>query len=569
MSLRTAIYVRVSTDDQRDSGYSIDSQIRELTNYCKKKKYDIVDIYNDAGYSGKNMNRPNIQRLLNDIKRGCIDIVLAVKVDRLTRSNYDGQNLLKTLEKYNVQLELIYEQYDIDNHYGEMMFGMNLLFAQRERKEISARTKKCLEEAVKEGKYPTQCPLGYVRNQLGHLEVDPVSSLVVKDIFELYASGMSMNAIAVIFEEEKRYNKKNTRWREDKIKKILNNPIYKGECHWRRSTTNGKNPIIVIPNHSPKIVSDELFDRCQEQIEKNKLGGYGKNINIFQSIVKCPYCSKTMSNYYTIKKRPSGDKEIFFVCCRVKSCKGHKKTYNTEKIENALIELLNLIAIDYKENKYSLLLPYQEKNSELNDINKALDKLEKEQKKLMELYLNSSIDIGIINDKSQSIQNEINKLNMKKVKLEEYDVNTKNYSLKEMLDNKNHSSIIGFDNAWNLLDRKDKKMLISKYIKSIEIESDDKHNIAIKKVNFYNEFIDNDINNLIDIAMKCIKESNKNLVIKKATTEKKFNENCYLSLTDNTTKLWDNLKNENAILYPIYDKDKILKDIRIKLDSVS
>ena len=221
MSLRTAIYVRVSTDDQRDSGYSIDSQIRELTNYCKNKKYDIIDIYNDAGYSGKNMNRPNIQRLLNDIKRGCIDIVLAVKVDRLTRSNYDGQNLLKTLEKYNVQLELIYEQYDIDNPYGEMMFGMNLLFAQRERKEISARTKKCLEEAVKEGKYLTQCPLGYVRNELGHLEIDPVSSLVVKDIFELYASGMSMNAIALKFEEEKRYNKKNTRWREDKIKKIL------------------------------------------------------------------------------------------------------------------------------------------------------------------------------------------------------------------------------------------------------------------------------------------------------------------------------------------------------------
>lgn len=271
MSLRTAIYVRVSTDDQRDSGYSIDSQIRELTNYCKKKKYDIVDIYNDAGYSGKNMNRPNIKRLLNDIKRGCIDIVLAVKVDRLTRSNYDGQNLLKILEKYNVQLELIYEQYDIDNPYGEMMFGMNLLFAQRERKEISVRTKKCLEEAVKEGKYPTQCPLGYVRNELGHLEIDPVSSLVVKDIFELYASGMSMNAIAVKFEEEKRYNKKNTRWREDKIKKILNNPIYKGECHWRRSTTNGKNPIIVIPNHSPKIVSDELFDRCWNKLKKINL----------------------------------------------------------------------------------------------------------------------------------------------------------------------------------------------------------------------------------------------------------------------------------------------------------
>ncbi len=66
--MRCGIYVRVSTDDQRDNGYSIDSQLRMIKEYCEKNSYDIVDVYNDAGYSGKNLMRPEIQRLLQDIK---------------------------------------------------------------------------------------------------------------------------------------------------------------------------------------------------------------------------------------------------------------------------------------------------------------------------------------------------------------------------------------------------------------------------------------------------------------------------------------------------------------------
>lgn len=68
MTKRAAIYVRVSTDDQRDNGYSIDSQLRMLTEHCEKNEYRIIDIYNDAGYSGKDLIRPNMQRLIKDIK---------------------------------------------------------------------------------------------------------------------------------------------------------------------------------------------------------------------------------------------------------------------------------------------------------------------------------------------------------------------------------------------------------------------------------------------------------------------------------------------------------------------
>lgn len=170
MNTRTAIYVRVSTDEQRDNGYSIDSQIRMLTKYCEENNYTIIDIYNDAGFSGKDLYRPAMQRLIKDIKDGKIDKLVAIKTDRLTRDSYDGYWLLNHCTRYDVKIELTLESYDISTANGEMMFGMNLIFGQRERKEIGTRTKRGLEEMALQKIHPNKAPYGYTRNsETGHL----------------------------------------------------------------------------------------------------------------------------------------------------------------------------------------------------------------------------------------------------------------------------------------------------------------------------------------------------------------------------------------------------------------
>ena len=575
--MRAAIYVRVSTEEQRDYGYSIDGQIRELKDYCKRKKYDVVDVYNDAGFSGKNMKRPNLERLLEDIKKNMIDVIVAIKVDRLTRDGYDGQWLLKECSKYDVSLDLLYEQYDINTANGEMMYGMNLLFAQKERKEIGNRTKRGLEEAVRQGKYPTRAPLGYTQTDDGYLVIDPVESLVAKDIFKLYASGMSMNAIAKKFEKENRYNKKNARWREDRILKIISNPIYKGELHWRRTLPKSKNnPVLVIPNHSPAIVSAELYDRCMEQLEKNKHGGYGEHIHIFQQVVKCPYCHKPMSNYFTNKQRKDGKKEFYYVICKNKICEGARKIYNTEKIENNLIRLFEVIAKDYKEDKYALTFTYKEKNNELDVINKALNKLKKDEQKLLDLYLESSINVDIINKKNESIQNEISKLEIKKASIENTNDDVGNHSVKEEFEKKDNDKLLGISNIWHVLDRKDKKRIISRYIKSIEIAEYSSHNIAITNVEFQSGFTEDGINSLTTIALECIKESNKQLKINKPTLSTKTVDTGTTSILDelkenknNFNKFWSDIVKENSTIYPIYNLSNELTDLKVKVNPVS
>lgn len=111
--MRCGIYVRVSTDDQRDNGYSIDSQLRMVKEYCEKNNYSIIDVYNDAGHSSKDLMRPEMQRLLKDIKVKKLDKLIAIKVDRLTRNNYDGFWLLNYCEEHDVKIELILEPYDV------------------------------------------------------------------------------------------------------------------------------------------------------------------------------------------------------------------------------------------------------------------------------------------------------------------------------------------------------------------------------------------------------------------------------------------------------------------------
>lgn len=197
--MRCGIYVRVSTDDQRDNGYSIDSQLRMIKEQCEKNEYDIVDVYNDAGHSGKDLMRPEMQRLLKDIKSKKIDKLVAIKVDRLTRNNYDGFWLLNYCEEHDVKIELMLEPYDVSTANGEMIFGMNLVFGQRERKEIGARTKRAMEEMALERIHPSKAPYGYIRNkETGHLEVEPIEAEVVKEIFELCKQGNSTRGIATI-----------------------------------------------------------------------------------------------------------------------------------------------------------------------------------------------------------------------------------------------------------------------------------------------------------------------------------------------------------------------------------
>lgn len=495
--MRCAVYVRVSTDDQRDNGYSIDSQLRMIKEYCEKNDYSIVDVYNDAGHSGKDLMRPEMQRLLADIKSKKIDKLIAIKVDRLTRNNYDGFWLLNYCEEHDVKIELILEPYDVSTANGEMIFGMNLVFGQRERKEIGARTKRAMEEMALEHIHPSKAPYGYTRNKdTGHLEIEPIEAQVVKEIFKLCQEGNSTRSIATIMKDNNAYLKQG-KWKTDRVYKILTNSIYISIFEYGKYKRKPQD-ILRVKDYCEPIIDEVTWNATRNVLVKNKHSNYGEFIHLFSGLVKCPICGSIMASSESFKY-PNGKQKVYYhLRCKNRNCSGYGLHYNTEKIEVKLRRVLEELTIFTMGTNNEIITCNSTKSNDVKEIEKAIEKLKLQEKRLVDLYLSSTLDVETINHKNDVIKREIEKLNKKKITLDP-DNESKEYTIEllKKLDCKKENDKLVFKNAkmmnftffYNLLSREAKRDMIHRLISGIEITRDDNYNIDIKYIKFTDEFI--------------------------------------------------------------------------------
>ena len=530
--MRCGIYVRVSTDDQRDNGYSIDSQLRMIKEYCEKNDYNIVDVYNDAGHSGKDLMRPEMQRLLADIKSKKIDKLIAIKVDRLTRNNYDGFWLLNYCEEHDVKIELILEPYDVSTANGEMIFGMNLVFGQRERKEIGARTKRAMEEMALEKIHPSKAPYGYIRNkETGHLEVEPIEAQVVKDIFELCKQGNSTRSIATIMKDNNAYLKQG-KWASDRIYKILTNAIYIGIFEYGKYKRKPQD-ILRVENYCEPIIDEITWNVTRNVLVKNRHSNYGEYIHLFSGLVKCPICRNIMSSSESFKY-PNGKLKVYYhLRCKNHNCKGFGLHYNTEKIENKLKRILEELTIFILSMDNEIITCNSTKSNDVKEIEKAIEKLKLQEKRLVDLYLSSNLDVETINYKNDIIKKEIDKLNKKKISLDP-DNSSQEYTIEliKKLDciEENETLIftsiknIGFTFLYDLLSREVKRDMIHRLVSQIEITRDKNYNIEIKDIKFTDEFITKSSKEYLKYFNKIMTDNNIGIKYREEINKEKLKE---------------------------------------------
>lgn len=585
--MRCGIYVRVSTDDQRDNGYSIDSQLRMIKEYCEKNDYNIVDVYNDAGHSGKDLMRPEMQRLLADIKSKKIDKLIAIKVDRLTRNNYDGFWLLNYCEEHDVKIELILEPYDVSTANGEMIFGMNLVFGQRERKEIGARTKRAMEEMALEKIHPSKAPYGYIRNkETGHLEIEPIEAQVVKEIFELCKQGNSTRNIATIMKDNNAYLKQG-KWASDRVYKILTNSIYIGIFEYGKYKRKSQD-ILRVENYCEPIIDETTWNATRNVLVKNKHSNYGEYIHLFSGLVKCPICGNIMSSSESFKY-PNGKLKVYYhLRCKNHNCKGFGLHYNTEKIESKIKRILEELTIFILSIDNEIITCNSTKSNDVKEIEKAIEKLKLQEKKLVDLYLSSNLDVETINHKNDVIKKEIDKLNKKKIILDpdnssqEYTVELiKKLDCLEENDTLIFTNIknIGFTFLYDLLSREAKRDMIHRLVSQIEITRDKNYNIKIKNIKFTDELITKSSKEYLKYLNKIMTDNNTGIKYQKEINKEKLKDleqdydilsvtkmknNKYSNefLGDFISKSKEHLYIDGIISCP-YVKDNKLKDILI------
>jgi len=243
-----AIYVRVSTQDQAQHGFSLNAQQEALQNYAKALGYEIFKIYRDEGKSAKDMKRPELQNLLQDAESKKFSAIFIYKLDRFSRSLKDLILTIDKLKELGVDFVSLQDKIETTSASGKLMFHIISAFAEFERNIIGDRTKFGMERKAKEGGFITKAPRGYklIDKQLIPHEEDAKK---IQDIFEEFLnSDISLTKLA----------KKNNMTTAG-IKKLLKNMTYLGKVRFAGQISEGQ--------HKP-LISANLFNKVQIKLQK-------------------------------------------------------------------------------------------------------------------------------------------------------------------------------------------------------------------------------------------------------------------------------------------------------------
>ena len=391
------LYMRVSTEDQAREGFSLPEQKERLEAYCKFKGFVIKDFYTDAGISAKTGNyRPEFERLKEDIKSKKINTIIALKQDRITRSIFDWEELMRFLEENDAYLDCVNDDINTTNANGKMVSRILMSVSQQEIERTSERTKVGLAGAIKQGHIPHQAPLGY-KHENKKLVIDHLTKDVVIRIFELYHKGMSYQKISTLFNKEQVLGK--TNWRDSSIVAILENEIYKGDfVHGKRTKHPTYYENVVEP-----IVSKEMWEECQVQKKKNSKSYQRTLTYLFLQKLRCPKCNRILGGKATQKK--NGNIYYYYYC---HDCKINFKESLVEEYFNDFVN--ELVEYDSVVNQFFLPMikqKFDEPQEELKkDINKQKDKLER----IKRAYINGVFSLEEYNDERKLVESALEKL---------------------------------------------------------------------------------------------------------------------------------------------------------------
>lgn len=310
---KCGLYLRVSTDIQAETkDGSLDTQDDLLRKYCELKtatdtqEWIVAKVYREEGKSGKDVNRPEFQRMVKDIKSGKINTVMCTKLDRISRSLIDFNEFHQLLQEHDVTFISLNEQFDSSTSSGRLGLNLMLSFAQWEREQTSDRTKEKMKWRAEQGLSNGGQILGY--------DLDPESkgipipsdeeASLVNLVFTTYIEVKSFLQVAVIL-NKKGYRTKfytsrrgkvqgGKKFTDTSIRRILTNAYYIGKVVHRGNEYDGK--------HEP-IVSVELYQKVQKIIKSNtesRSRRRKQNLHpfILQGLVRCSMCDSFMTPYY-------------------------------------------------------------------------------------------------------------------------------------------------------------------------------------------------------------------------------------------------------------------------------
>lgn len=439
---KAALYIRVSTDAQREEGYSIDAQKEMLSAFCVTKKIENYEFFIDGGYTGSNLDRPEMQRLIKEVSENKISAVIVYKLDRLSRSQKDTLYLIEeVLNPKGVDFISMNESMDTSTPLGRLMLGILSAFAQLERENIKERTRMGMKERVKEGYWPGggRIPYGYDYDSEKGILVPNKDADTVRLIYSLYLDGYPMYKVAKM--AGLKYER-------------LAVQILKRKSNAGFITYNGEE---FKGRHEP-LVSEETYNAAIKMMEERSNKKFTDSEYLLSGMVYCGVCGAKM-RYQKWGKRG----------CKLCCYSLEKNKPYLVKDENCTNEKIWADEVEKAVTEDLLGLSYEISSGEFpeTDIKSVLEtkkeQCEKKLKRLYKLFAEGEDDtlLSAINEAKEELKKAEEALNSEKAKLiEQTHINEKKKSLKTLPD------------TWPYMTNAEKRNIVRSLVDKVTVTKD-------------------------------------------------------------------------------------------------
>ena len=504
--INAGLYIRVSTERQVKEGYSVAAQKQNLSSFVRQQSWKIYDIYADEGISGKNIqNRPEVKRLIEDIKKGNIDVVVLYKFDRLTRDSRDTEDIISLVQECGIQVfTLSGGVVDVSSATGRFSVRISGAVAQLEREQTIERVKVAFRQKVSEGYTLASRTTCYGYNRKKHEKEQTINqeeAKVVRRIFRMYTSGSSFTEIANILNIEKVPTKMKGKklrvahtdeyyeikgiWMPKNIKLILTNPTYIGKVRYHI----GKSDYFETEGHHQPIINEKIWKKAQEKINKIKRcyrTNKPKNDVYYCGTLICGICGQKFTTNRTKKMRKDGT----WYYSNGYRCVNREKKLCTclgvshRKVEKAFLDYMdNIEELTEFDNIDIVSEEVQIQQEELESLKSALQQTNIKRKEVMNLFMLNEITreqlkymTKELEKKQETLTTEISKI--------------KSSLIPRIAINKNHIAK-SIKEHWEFLSDCERLNFLTNFVEEIVIinKDKDKHNgkPEILSVKFYEE----------------------------------------------------------------------------------
>ena len=337
--MKAVIYARYSSDNQREE--SIEGQIRECTAFAEKNNITILRHYIDRAFSAKTDNRPEFQNMIKDSGKRLFDMIIVWKLDRFARNRYDSARYKTALKKNGVKVVSATEVIS-DGAEGIILESVLEGYAEYYSADLSEKVVRGMTENALKSKYNGGTrPIGYLIDSDQYFQLDPLTAPFVREAFQRYDEGATMTAVRDWLNEQGVKNTRGQKMTYNSVQHLLNNRRYIGEYTYRD---------IVVPDGIPAIVPQDLFDRVQEKLAKNKKAPArhkAEDDYLLTTKLFCGYCGAYLCGESGTSH--TGNVHHYYKCVSVKKKRTecHKKSVRKEWIENLVVnETMKMVMDD-------------------------------------------------------------------------------------------------------------------------------------------------------------------------------------------------------------------------------